>query len=60
MPLGYRIVGPCDRERRHGVSKYGFVGRFGAGVVDLLGMMWLVRRGGYGVAAEWNDPRTSR
>jgi dolichol-phosphate mannosyltransferase len=50
----------ADRERRHGVSKYGFIGRFGAGVVDLLGMMWLVRRGGYGVAAEWNDPRVSR
>ncbi|RYY92427.1 MAG: glycosyltransferase family 2 protein, partial [Alphaproteobacteria bacterium] len=27
---------------------------------DLFGMMWLVRRGGYGVAAEWNDPRASR
>ena len=50
----------ADRERRHGVSKYGFLGRFGAGVVDLLGMMWLVRRGGYGVAAEWNDPRAKR
>jgi dolichol-phosphate mannosyltransferase len=50
----------ADRERRHGVSKYGFLGRFGAGVVDLVGMMWLVRRGGYGVAAEWNDPRATR
>jgi dolichol-phosphate mannosyltransferase len=47
----------ADRVRLHGVSKYGFLGRLGAGVVDLLGMMWLVRRGGYGVAAEWNDPR---
>jgi len=46
-----------DRVRLHGVSKYGFLGRLGAGVVDLLGMMWLVRRGGYGIAAEWNDPR---
>ena len=50
----------ADRERLHGVSKYGFLGRFGAGVIDLLGMMWLVRRGGYGVAAEWNDPRAKR
>ena len=50
----------ADRERMHGVSKYGFLGRFGAGLVDLFGMMWLVRRGGYGVAAEWNDPRASR
>jgi dolichol-phosphate mannosyltransferase len=50
----------ADRQRRHGVSKYGFLGRFGAGLVDLFGMIWLVRRGGYGVAAEWNDPRASR
>jgi dolichol-phosphate mannosyltransferase len=47
----------ADRPRRHGVSKYGFFSRLGAGVVDLLGVMWLVRRGGYGVAAEWGDPR---
>jgi dolichol-phosphate mannosyltransferase len=46
-----------DRERLHGVSKYGFFGRLGAGIVDLAGMIWLVRRGGYGVAAEWRDPR---
>lgn len=46
-----------DRERWHGQSKYGFLGRLGAGIVDLLGMMWLVRRGGYGVASEWDDPR---
>jgi len=50
----------ADRKRLHGVSKYGFLGRLGAGVVDLLGMIWLVRRGGYGIAAEWNDPRASR
>jgi dolichol-phosphate mannosyltransferase len=50
----------ADRQRLHGVSKYGFLGRFGAGLVDLFGMMWLVRRGGYGVAAEWNDPRAKR
>jgi dolichol-phosphate mannosyltransferase len=49
-----------DRQRQHGVSKYGFLGRFGAGVVDLFGMIWLVRRGGYGVAAEWDDPRKPR
>lgn len=50
----------ADRVRMHGVSKYGFLGRLGAGIVDLAGMMWLVRRGGYGVAAEWNDPRAMR
>lgn len=46
-----------DRPRLAGQSKYGFLGRLGAGIFDLVGMFWLVRRGGYGVAAEWNDPR---
>ncbi|MFN4225214.1 MAG: glycosyltransferase family 2 protein [Hyphomonas sp.] len=46
-----------DRRRLAGQSKYGFLGRLGAGVFDLFGMFWLVRRGGYGIAAEWNDPR---
>jgi dolichol-phosphate mannosyltransferase len=50
----------ADRQRQHGVSKYGFLGRFGAGLVDLFGMMWLVRRGGYGIAVEWDDPRKPR
>jgi dolichol-phosphate mannosyltransferase len=50
----------ADRQRTHGVSKYGFLDRLGAGLVDLLGMIWLVRRGGYGVAAEWGDPRAKR
>jgi dolichol-phosphate mannosyltransferase len=56
---GWRVAEEpvADRRRLHGVSKYGFWGRFGAGLVDLLGMMWLVRRGGYGLAAEWDDPR---
>ncbi|MEC7291329.1 MAG: glycosyltransferase family 2 protein [Pseudomonadota bacterium] len=46
-----------DRARWHGKSKYGFLGRLGAGIFDLLGMFWLTRRGGQGVAAEWFDPR---
>lgn len=46
-----------DRERLAGVSKYGFLGRLGAGLFDLIGMFWLTRRGGYGIAREWNDPR---
>ena len=46
-----------DRARWHGQSKYGFLGRLGAGIFDLLGMFWLTRRGGQGVAREWNDPR---
>lgn len=47
-----------DRPRLAGQSKYGFLGRLGAGVFDLIGMFWLIRRGGYGIAAEWDDPRT--
>ncbi len=46
-----------DRERMAGVSKYGFLGRLGAGLFDLTGMFWLTRRGGYGIAREWDDPR---
>ena len=46
-----------DRKRLAGESKYGFLGRLGAGIFDLIGMFWLVRRGGYGIAREWRDPR---
>ncbi len=46
-----------DRVRWHGQSKYGFLGRLGAGIFDLLGMFWLTRRGGQGLAKEWDDPR---
>lgn len=46
-----------DRARLHGQSKYGFLGRLGAGIFDLFGVFWLVRRGGYGIAREWDDPR---
>jgi dolichol-phosphate mannosyltransferase len=46
-----------DRPRWNGQSKYGFLGRLGAGVFDLIGMFWLTRRGGQGIAIEWNDPR---
>ena len=46
-----------DRARWHGTSKYGFLGRLGAGLFDLIGMFWLTRRGGYGIAREWDDPR---
>lgn len=34
-----------DRPRQGGVSKFGFGNRFFTGIVDLLGVMWLVRRG---------------
>lgn len=46
-----------DRPRISGESKYGLLGRLGAGIFDLFGMLWLIRRGGYGLAAEWDDPR---
>ncbi|NQY39255.1 MAG: glycosyltransferase family 2 protein [Henriciella sp.] len=46
-----------DRPRWHGQSKYGFLGRLGAGIFDLLGMFWLTRRGGQGIARERKDPR---
>ncbi|WP_018148892.1 glycosyltransferase family 2 protein [Henriciella marina] len=48
-----------DRRRWHGSSKYGFFGRLGAGIADLIGMFWLVRRGQPGIAKEWNDPRAN-
>jgi dolichol-phosphate mannosyltransferase len=34
-----------DRPRTAGRSKYGFFGRLGAGIVDLWGVFWLLRRG---------------
>lgn len=46
-----------DRRRWHGQSKYGFLGRLGAGIADLFGVFWLVRRGQPGIAEEWSDPR---
>lgn len=49
-----------DRARWHGQSKYGFLGRLGAGIFDLIGMFWLTRRGGQGVAVEWDDPRKAQ
>lgn len=33
-----------DRPRQGGVSKFGFSNRFFTGIVDLLGVMWMVRR----------------
>ena len=53
-----RVSGRARRlPRLAGTSKYGFLDRLGAGMFDLAGMFWLVRRGGYGVAREWDDPR---
>ncbi|MES2663816.1 MAG: glycosyltransferase [Pseudomonadota bacterium] len=33
------------RHRTHGTSKYGFWNRFWVGIVDILGVVWLIRRG---------------
>ena len=43
---GYSIahVDVVDRPRLSGVSKYGFFDRLGAGIVDLLGVGWLLAR----------------
>jgi dolichol-phosphate mannosyltransferase len=45
-----------DRPRTAGRSKYGFFGRLGAGIVDLWGVFWLMRRGTHAEAREI-DPR---
>lgn len=42
-----------DRPRLAGQSKYGFFGRAAAGIIDLFGVMWLVRRGQHGLSKEW-------
>ena len=43
---GYAIslVNVVDRPRLSGVSNYGFFDRLWVGVVDLVGVRWLVRR----------------
>jgi dolichol-phosphate mannosyltransferase len=40
--VGYIDV--VDRERRHGVSNYGFWDRLWVGMLDLAGVWWLIRR----------------
>lgn len=46
MRAGWAVVSvPVNhRPRERGVSKYGFHNRLWVGIVDLLGVMWLVRR----------------
>ena len=43
---GYEVltVKVVDRERWHGISKYGFWNRLWVGIADLLGVWWLIRR----------------
>jgi dolichol-phosphate mannosyltransferase len=40
--IGY--VDVVDRDRRHGMSNYGFWDRFWIGILDLGGVWWLIRR----------------
>lgn len=42
-----------DRPRKHGVSKYGFFGRAFAGLFDMFGMFWLLKRGARGLDKDW-------
>jgi len=42
-----------DRPRKHGVSKYGFFGRAFAGLFDMFGMFWLLKRGVRGLDKDW-------
>jgi glycosyltransferase involved in cell wall biosynthesis len=43
---GYEVVqvDVIDRNRRHGVSKYGMWDRLWVGLLDLMGVWWLIRR----------------
>lgn len=43
---GYGVmqIDVVDRDRRHGVSKYGLWNRLWVGLIDLMGVFWLVRR----------------
>ncbi|HEX3984871.1 MAG TPA: glycosyltransferase family 2 protein [Rhizomicrobium sp.] len=45
-----------DRPRVAGLSKYGFFGRLGAGIFDLMGVFWLMRRGTQATARELPRP----
>jgi dolichol-phosphate mannosyltransferase len=42
--FGIGYVDVVDRERRHGVSNYGFWDRLWIGILDLFGVWWLIRR----------------
>lgn len=39
-----RIVPVVDRPRMHGVSKYGFWNRLWVGIMDMMGVWWLLHR----------------
>lgn len=56
---GYTVahVDVVDRPRLSGVSKYGFLDRLAAGLVDLVGVGWLLARRRSVPVAEEVDPR---
>ena len=39
------LVDVNHRPRRTGISKYGLGNRLGAGIIDLAGVLWLLKRG---------------
>jgi dolichol-phosphate mannosyltransferase len=43
--LAVRHLDVTDRARRHGRSKYGILDRAMVGLVDLIGVRWLIKRG---------------
>jgi dolichol-phosphate mannosyltransferase len=59
--LGFEIAYQSvdDRPRKAGVSKYSNIGRAAAGAVDLLGVVWLMRRGHLPPFAAWPLSRST-
>lgn len=47
-----------DRPRKHGTSKYGFFGRAFAGVFDMVGMFWLLKRSVRGLDKDWLEEQS--
>ena len=54
-----RSVPVNHRARQRGTSKYGIVDRLGVGITDLLGVMWLLRRGSRPVLIEEHAAATA-
>jgi dolichol-phosphate mannosyltransferase len=44
--LAVRYLDVVDRDRQHGRSKYGVIDRAIVGFFDLIGVLWLIKRGG--------------
>jgi dolichol-phosphate mannosyltransferase len=50
--LAVRRLDVIDRDRLHGRSKYGVIDRAVVGLVDLLGVRWLIKRRRPGLQAK--------